>query len=159
MYTLPMQKPFTLLFVTALLCSCQTAIPSTDLQDSDDYSNVGLDIEWGTPEEIDDSAIEDDDSPSIETIDAVAELQDSYDAAIVVRDLMLDVLLTMNEKQKTVVQNAIEAFSADIDALKYYVDTATYDELTDEEHEELVKITKGIDDGMAVFGDILELLL
>lgn len=159
MYHVRMNKRFSIIALATLLCSCQTAIPSTDLQDSDDYSNVGLDIEWGTLEETDNLATEGDEAPSVETIDAVAELQDSYNAAIAVRDLMLDVVVSIDGEQQDVIRNAIEAFSADIDALKYYVDTATYDELTNEEHEELIKITKGIDDGMAVFGDILELVL
>lgn len=146
-----MKKRFPLILLPILLSGC-TPISPDNLQDGEDYSHVGLDIQW-----IEEQEAVDEIKP--ETIDAVNELQQSYDAAIVVRDLMLEINANMSEEDRKTMSAALDAFSADIEALKYFVDTATYDELTDEEQSDLIKISAGIEEGMAVFGDILEVLL
>jgi hypothetical protein len=152
-----MYKRLSITLLAGALCGCTAVSPIDTSMGDADFSKVGLDIEWGdeSPVEKEEKEKENDDS----SIEAVEELRQSYDAAVNVRDILIDVSKAMNTETRESLAPALDAFSNDIEALKYYVDTATYDELTAEEHSVLLILTADIEHAMTVFGDILAALL
>jgi hypothetical protein len=152
-----MYKHLSIALLAGALCGCTAVSPAETSMEDTDFSKVGLEIEWGdeAPVERERGGNKNDDS----SIEAVEALQKSYDAAIEVRDILIDVSKEMKTETKESLAPALDAFSKDIDALKYYVDTATYDELTAEEHSVLLMLTADIEHAMTVFSDILAALL
>jgi len=151
-YTLFMLNRFSVALLAGTLCGCTAVSPTDSSMEDSDFSKVGLDIEWGDTAPVE----EEKDDPDEEAVEA---LQKSYDAAIEVRDILIDMSKEMKTETRESLAPALGAFSKDIDALKYYVDTATYDELTDEEHSVLLILTADIEHAMTVFGEILAALL
>jgi hypothetical protein len=147
-----MLKHFSIALLAIILCGCTAVPPNESSMEDTDFSKVGLDIEWG------DSAPEEE-TVEESNVEAVKALQQSYDEAVTVRDILVEVSKNMNTETKDSLAPALDAFSKDIEALKYYVDTATYDDLTDEEHAVLLVLTAEIEHAMTVFGDILDALL
>ncbi|MDP6561844.1 MAG: hypothetical protein QF793_02865, partial [Candidatus Peribacteraceae bacterium] len=83
----------------------------------------------------------------------------SYKEAVEVRDMVVELTADMDNETKDALSEAIEAFSSDIEALKYYVDLADREPLLKGDHHEVLKLTADIEEAIALFAQVLEVLL
>lgn len=83
----------------------------------------------------------------------------SYEDAIAVRDVVVDLMKNMDSDARASLQDAIDVFSQDIDALKYYVELAEREPLLDEDHRSVAVLSANIEEAIATFAAIVELLM
>jgi len=83
----------------------------------------------------------------------------SYEEAAVVRDLVIQTLPQMDSEAQRTLAEALDIFSADIEALKYYVDLADREPLLDDDHRAVLELIANIEEAMELFAYVLEVLL
>jgi len=86
-------------------------------------------------------------------------LQNSYENAVIVRDIMLQETQSFSPEVQEALAPALQSFSDDIDSLQYYIHIAQLQELQVEENAAVVYLITEIEQAMSFFSDILELLL
>lgn len=84
-------------------------------------------------------------------------LLQSYYQAKEVRMLVEERLLQNEGQDLSAMQSAYEGFSDDVDALKYYADTAEREPLTKEENMIVLELTQSIGQAMTLFDQWLSL--
>jgi|GEM_PF-2315583 hypothetical protein len=83
----------------------------------------------------------------------------SYTEAIKIHDLVVEVISEMDTETQEALAEAIDAFSTDIEALKYYTELADREPLLDQDHLAVLEITANIEEAIALFANILEVIL
>ena len=83
----------------------------------------------------------------------------SYAEAVEVRDLVIEVSSEMNPETQEALADAIEAFTADIETLKYFAELADREPLLDEDHRTVAELTASIEEAITLFVNVLELIL
>lgn len=83
----------------------------------------------------------------------------SYEEAVVVREVVQKLYKELDTNVQEALDKPLAAFSADIEALKYYTDLADREPLLDADHIVVLEITARIEEALAFFAHILELVL
>lgn len=83
----------------------------------------------------------------------------SYEEAVVVREVVQELYKELDTNIQEALDKPLAAFSADIEALKYYTDLADREPLLDADHIVVLEITARIEEALAFFTQILELVL
>jgi len=83
----------------------------------------------------------------------------SYEEAVVVREVVQELYKELDTNIQEALDEPLAAFSADIEALKYYTDLADREPLLDADHIVVLEITARIEEALAFFTQILELVL
>lgn len=83
----------------------------------------------------------------------------SYEEAVAVRDLVQELYEQMDTKAQEALDEPLAAFSADIETLKYFVDLADREPLLDDDHIVILEITARIEEALAFFAHIVDLVL
>ena len=91
--------------------------------------------------------------------EAMDTMELSYDDAVYVRDLTLDLWEEFDLETQAILIDVIEIFSDDIDLLGYYVEVAEHEPLTEEELELVFNLMIDIEDGMNILASAIETLL
>jgi hypothetical protein len=90
---------------------------------------------------------------------AAQDLNGSYESAITVRDIMLVMTKDLESEARNVIAPVLQSFSNDLDSLKFYVELADREPLSEEENKIVADLTADIDEAMLLFSQVLELLL
>lgn len=81
-----------------------------------------------------------------------------YTEAVEVQSVFLAFASQLEVQEQEALSEAIAAFSADIETLKYYMELADREPLLDEDHRIVVEITANIEDAIELFAHVMEML-
>lgn len=109
----------------------------------------------GTPPETGESVTSDQESEEAR----LQLLQDAYDDARIVQAAVEDVWEEFDTQEQEALSEVVEVFSNDISLLKYYIEVAAYEQLTEEDEQNIVEIVIGIQDAIFILTQALDTLL
>ncbi len=153
-----MSRLFPALMASIVLCSCTLV----EVEDANG-SRVDLEVEW-----VDEEPEPEPENPPASTGETAAffndqldeqALRQSYEDAATVREIMTQVALDLQPAARDALTPALQAFSDDVDTLKYFAEIIEYEDLTDAEVQTVLEIMTDIEAAMTVFGEILEMTL
>ena len=134
-------------FCALLLAACNATKPVPEPEITIDS---GASIQVEEVEEI--QEIQEPDLTTAET------LQLLYTEAIAVYDHVVAFSSTLDPQEQEALSEAIAAFSADIETLKYYSEVADREPLLDDDHVILISLTKNIEDAIELFAHVMDML-
>jgi hypothetical protein len=135
---------------TLLLAGCKTAIPPVEVEE-----------EIAIPphhelKELKQEAKGVQGNPEITESEALKLL---YEEAVAVRDIIINTSDELDTEAQAALVEPIEAFSADVELLEYYMRLADREPLLDDDHRLVVGLTADIEEAIAFFAQALEILL
>lgn len=140
-------------FCTLVLAACNATEPLPKSEVSIDSGAVIIQKELGEIGEIEEvEGIEELEHTTAEALEL------SYKEAVEVYDLFVAFSSTLDSEAQEALADAISAFSADIESLKYYMELADREPLLDDDHRVVVNLIANIEAAFELFAQVMEML-